>query len=245
MKKVELILLFFITYSCVSINDVLEKYGVFSENAVIKDISNKHKKIVFIEMHHLGRPEFYSDVAHKTDSLQKDGYMVFYESVTVDSSTDSLTIETYKKKFRKISGINSVEYYDTITNKIAGKYQYKGKYKLINQPNYSDLNLNNEKALNVDVTLNTLIDKFEEKYGEIKLNECDKNTAFDAEKYKCKPMDRGLRYVFHLEFIIDYRNEALAKKIINYERQKILVIYGKAHFDGLLKNLQKIDSTWK
>ncbi|NCP46638.1 MAG: hypothetical protein GW818_09535 [Flavobacteriales bacterium] len=245
MKKTILILIFFILNSCVSINEILEKDGIFNEKVEIKNISNTEKNVIFIGMHHFGRKEFYTDVANKTDSLQKNGYITFYESVTLDSSLDSLTTEIYKKKLRKIIGLKSVKYYDTISKKIVGKYRYKGEYNLINQPKYSDLNVNMEKALNIDATVNTLIDEFEKQYGAIKLSECDKKTTFNSEKYKCRLMDKGLRYRFKSEFGFDYRNQNLANEINDFKGDKILIIYGKAHYEGLINKLQKIDSRWK
>ena len=45
----------------------------------------------------------YSDVTIKVDSLQKIGYVVFFEKVKKNTSNDSLTNDLYKKKIRKIT----------------------------------------------------------------------------------------------------------------------------------------------
>ncbi len=227
------------------INNSLEKNGVLDEKADMKIITNDIKKVIFIGMHHFGQKEFYQDVAHKIDSLQKSGYIVFYEKIKKDSSMDSLTNDIYLRKIRKITELKSFKYYDTISKKILGKYQYKGDYKLINQPKYSDLIVNIENAINADVKANTLVDVFEVKYGAIVLSECDKNTSFTSKKYKCDLIDKGLRYRFRSEFILDYRNQNIANEVVNSENENILIIYGKNHLEGLISELQKIDSRWK
>ncbi|TXD50696.1 MULTISPECIES: hypothetical protein [unclassified Polaribacter] len=244
MKKIILILLALTLTSCVSLflNKALEKIGVFDEKAKLKSITNNKKSILFIGMHHIGRKEFYKDVAIKVDSLQEIGYVVFFEKVKKNTSNDSLTNDLYKKKIRKITGLKTFKYYDTINNIIFGKIKYKGEYKLTNQPKYPKLNVNMSNAVNADVEIKSLLKEFENKYGEIELSACDIETASNSTEYDCAKIDSDLAEKFSKEFIIDFRNQYLANKINNSKENKILIIYGKGHFEGITSELKSIDS---
>lgn len=246
MKKTILLLFVLTSTSCASLflNTALEKMGVFDEKPELQLLENNDKKVLFMGMHHLGRKEFYNDVAFKVDSLQNIGFVVYYELVKNNSIKDSIKKVNYYKKARKITGVKTAVYYDTITKKIAGKFKYKGDYKLISQPSYKKLEVNMEIAKNADVEINKLIDEFEKKYGEIKLNECDVNNPVYSKKYDCELLDKELREKFKKEFMEKYRNQNLALEISNSKHKKILIIYGKNHFDGLKNELKKIDKKW-
>ncbi|PKP24057.1 MAG: hypothetical protein CVU03_13890 [Bacteroidetes bacterium HGW-Bacteroidetes-2] len=72
MKYTIYISLFLLLASCNSFYlKTLEKVGVFNENTVIDSIEFKCKEILFIPMHRIGTGNFYQDVKHKADSLQK------------------------------------------------------------------------------------------------------------------------------------------------------------------------------
>jgi pheromone shutdown protein TraB len=43
---------------------------------------------------------------------------------------------------------------------------------------------------------------------------------------------------------LDFRNEHIIKEINSDSRKNIAIVYGAAHFDGVLKLLQEKDSTW-
>ncbi|AGC78094.1 hypothetical protein LX97_03178 [Nonlabens dokdonensis] len=247
MKKSLLLIIILTLSSCASIflNTALEKVGVFDDKAEIKIISNKKKNLAFIGMHHIGRPEFYNDVAKKTDSLQQLGYVVFYEATKKDLLNDSLSNDIYERKARKITGISNFKYYDTVNNIIGGRLKYKGDYKLINQPSYLEMKVNMKTAKNADVIFNSLIDNFEQKYGVVELSDCDKNTTVDSKEYNCDKIDKELADRFSEEFIVDFRNKNLAKEISDSEEKNILVIYGKNHLVGLMLELQKNDVNWK
>ncbi|MBL4746951.1 MAG: hypothetical protein JKY08_11380 [Flavobacteriaceae bacterium] len=188
-------------------------------------------------MHHVGNKDFFDDVAHKIDSLQKLDYTVFYESTRDDKETDSLIKETNGLKLRKLMGFFPGKYLDTAKNVIAGKIKYKEKHKLIEQPNYNKLNVDSLTSIKADVSLSELISEFEKKHTEIKLDSCDFKFSLEDKNYKCKKANKSLQKIFNKDYIKDYRNKYLAKKIINSKKNKILVIYGNAHYYGLSMEL--------
>jgi len=235
--------------SCASIFNkrIIKKLGVENEKTELNFIDSKEKEIIFIPIHHVGRKEYYNDVANKIDSLQKLNYAVFYEGVIDDKEKDSITRKKSLLKLRKIMGFfpqGQKGYLDTTTNVIADKIKYKGKYKLINQPNYTQLKVDSLSSTRADVGLTELITDFEANYGQIKLDNCDYKTDFTEKDYKCGKAKKSSRKKFNNEYVEDYRNKYLAKKLFKSEKNKILVIYGDAHFFGLYRELNLLDNKY-
>lgn len=247
MKKLLtlLIVLTFTSCSSIFINSALKRKGIFDVKSELKIIKNEKQKIVFMGMHHIGRKEFYDDVSKKIDSLQKLNYTVFYESVSDGDKTDSITAVRSAMKLRKLMGFFPGKYLDTSTNVIAGKIKYRGKYKLINQPRYTELNVDGISSIRADVGISELITEFEKNNGKIKLDSCDYNVDLKSKEYKCKKVPKRLLKEFKKKYIFDYRNKHLAKKIIESKKKKVLVVYGKAHYFGLYMKLFSLDKSYK
>jgi len=188
MKKPLILIIIFTLTSCATIFNkrIIKKLGVENEKTELKFIDSKEKEIIYIPIHHVGRKEYYNDIAHKVDSLQKLNYIVYYEGVIDDKEKDSLIRKKSLLKLRKIMGFfpqGQKGYLDTTTNVIAGKIKYKGKYKLINQPNYKKLKVDSLTSIRSDVSLTDLITDFEKNYGQIKLDSCDYKTGFKDKNY--------------------------------------------------------------
>jgi hypothetical protein len=248
MKKSLILLMIFTVTSCASIfsKRIIKNLGVENEKTELKSIGSKEKKILFIPIHHVGREEYYNDISNKVDSLQKLDYIVFYEGVIDDKEKDSLIRKKNLLKLRKIMGFfpqRNKGYLDTITNIIADKIKYKGEYKLINQPRHSELKIDSLSSIRADVSLTELITEFEKNNGEIKLDNCDYKFSLKGEKYECKKAKKSLRKIFEREYVKDYRNKSLAEKIMNTKKNKILVIYGDAHYTGLWYELYLLDKS--
>jgi hypothetical protein len=236
MKKALIVIVFLSLTSCSLVlpSIVLKRNGIFDEKSKLKVISDEKQKILFLGMHHVGKKEFYDDVAIKIDSLQKLDYTVFYENVADKKEIDSLVTIKSALKLRKLMGFLAVKHLDTSTNIISNKIRYIGRHKLMNQPNESKLNIDTLTAIRADVGLTELIAEFEKKYLEIKLDSCDYKTSLKNNKYKCKKVKRKLAKKFRHEFIGKYRNKSLYNKIINSKKKKIVVVYGSSHYMGLI-----------
>lgn len=243
MKRITIIILTLSLTSCASmfLEKALEKVGIFDDKAMIENLEHSRKNLLFIGMHHIGRKEFYDDVSKKVDSLQNDGFVVYYEFVKKNETNDSITNDIYKKKLRKLTGLKNTKYYDSLTKKIGGKYKYKGDFNLMNQPKYMNLGVDMKTAINADVEVVTMIDEFEIKYGEIILDECDLNTKSNSTEYECDKLNSELSNKFNEEYILNFRNKYLADEINSSSHNKILVIYGKNHLEGLSKELLNIN----
>lgn len=231
-------LLFILCTSCLNLS--LRVIGAYDTKAEPKAFTNNKKTMVFIPMHHIGLKEFYNDVHRLTDSLHNEGYIVFYESV---KTKDSLTEEQKKilnLKLRKMVGVNidTIGYLDTVNNRLMGR-RFKNRKGLMNQPHPRLMGGDFTKDRVQDVPFNKLIAEYESRYGEIMLNPCDYNLR-PHEKYECgKEPDDQVNAI-----IRGYREESLAKGIMEEENDKIVVVYGALHEWGLYKKLQALDSTW-
>ena len=249
MKKTFILLIFFTLTSCSLIftSRALKKTGVLDEKSELKIIKSKKQKILFIPMHHVGRKEYYNDVANKIDSLQNQNFTVFYEGVIDSKETDSLTRKKSLLKLRKIMGFfpqGQKGYLDTTTNVIAGKIKYKGQYKLINQPSHKQLKVDSLNSIRADISLTELITEFEKNNGEIKLDSCDYQFSLKGKEYKCKKAKRSLRKIFEKEYVKSNRNKYLAERIFNSKKNKILIVYGDAHYTGLWYELYLLEKNY-
>ena len=230
--------------SCKSI--VLTALGVTETNIPLSYITNGEKKLVFFPMHHIGKREFYDDVKYKLDSFIKEGYVVYYEGLKPSMIKDSLQNDSIYRKARRISGVNLASlkanggYIDTINKTLFGKKSnYVARHNLVNQPKYLISTEDTLRYKKIDAGIVELINACENKFGPVTLNNYDFETSFN-DKYKVKH-DKNMRKYF----LEGHRNTIIASSIINDANKKILLLYGKLHFKGILENLQAVDKNYK
>ncbi|WP_297334558.1 hypothetical protein [Flavobacterium sp.] len=238
LKILSAVVFLLVCTSCLNVS--LHAIGAYNTKAEPTAYTNNKKTIVFIPMRHIGLKEFYDDVHRLTDSLHNEGYIVFYESVKI---RDSFTDEQKKimdLKLRKMVGvsIDTIGYLDTVNNRLMGR-RFKNRKGLMNQPKYTLMGADLTKDRVQDVPVNELIAEYESRYGEIRLNPCDYNLRPD-EKYECgKEPDDQVNAI-----IRGYRDESLAKAIMEEKNDKIVLVFGALHEWGVYKKLQTLDSTW-
>lgn len=240
-KLVICVLALILLQSCVSL--ALKAVGADAKKAKPRYISSSNKEVVFIGMHHIGKKEFYNDVNSLTERKGKEGFVSYYESV----KDDTMNIES-EKKMRKILGfyIPKEGYLDTVNNMLMGKIKVSESY--INQPKANELISPHSKAKKVDVNLSRLIRAYEKDYGEVVLDSCDRATSLDRRSYKCASYRKDRKEDFKTfkdKYVLEYRNKYLATSINNSKHDKIIVVYGRAHYKGLLEELIKLDDSWE
>lgn len=196
--------------------------------------TNGDKTIVFIPMIHLNKKEFYDEVKQLNDSLRKQGYVFVYESVAASKSLDSVTLDTYKRKFRRVVGFNLTSYTDK-NNDAMKRYRVKGA---ISQT-MSNTGLSLDTDINGDVSMDSLVRRYEKEKGEIVLYDYDRETPLNK-KYNGKRLPSSEKEYL----LMTVRNEALANKITALQDKKIVVLYGALHRKGMYDNLKKIDPKW-
>ncbi|WP_293898041.1 MULTISPECIES: hypothetical protein [unclassified Sphingobacterium] len=249
MQLRQIISLFFMLFVLVGCDTSLmvQGSGVLRDASRKFELRNGDRTVVYIPMRHLGTRVYYDQIQRAVDSLQKSGYVVFYESIAyqVDSAAQR---DLYDRKFRKLTG-NRLGLQQCIetpgdTTKVlrAPMYRKLGQ-RIISQPDYSFFLVNYETAVNADIPKNKLLDEFEYLYGTITLDPCDYKTPLN-EPYSCKPAKTSLKNKFDREFVMKKREENLASLVADAPQQKILILFGTSHFKGFLRNLQARDPKW-
>ena len=249
MQLRQIISLFVVLIFCAACDTSLmvQSTGVLRDASRKFELRNGNRSVIYIPMRHLGTRVYYDQIQRAVDSLQKSGYVVFYESIAyqVDSAVQR---DVYDRKFRKLTG-NRLGLQqcietpgDTVRVLRAPLYRKLGQ-RIISQPDYSFFLVDYETAVNADIPKNKLLDDFEYMYGTIKLEPCDYETPLDA-PYGCKPIKAALKNKFDKEFIMQKREENLASLVADAPQQKILILFGTAHFKGFLRNLQARDPRW-
>ena len=249
MRFRQIISLFFVLFTLVNCDTSLmvQGTGVLRDAARKFELRNGNRTVIYIPMRHLGTRVYYDQIQNTVDSLQKSGYVVFYESIAyqVDSAAQR---DLYDRKFRKLTG-NRLALQQCVetpgdTSRVlrAPMYRKLGQ-RIISQPDYLFFRVDYETAVNADIPKNKLLDEFEYLYGTINLDACDFKTPLN-EPYSCKPMKTALKNKFDKEFIMKKREENLASLVADAPQQKILILFGTSHFKGFLRNLQARDPKW-
>lgn len=237
MKKLLLLSPLFLLTSCAQkiVDFALKKNGILDNTTVLRPISYADKNIVFLDMMHLGKKEYYKDVSQKIDSLQKDGYFVFYEGLYLRRSDRVINVnDSNYLKFRKITNMDPLVEY----SKTKPFSDYISKYDLVDQPDYVDLGVTAENSKPVDLSLAILVKEFEQQKGRVILTQCDYDTPLGSGNYKCSKADNNARNFLMEDVAINKRNENIAKQIKESDKRKILIVYGKKHYDGVKKLLE-------
>ena len=247
MKKTTSILLLstILLSSCLT-KIALNSLGVFEKNVEVKFITNNNKQIVFLPMHHIGTKDYYKDETKIVDSLLKNGYIIFYEVLKQGSTTNQLLLDTMFLKFRRITGIpknakdKMSSRIDTVNNILMGKKsKLVNKYNLRNQDVGYFNKYDSSVVKNVDGTLEEMISMYEKKYGVVLLDQVDFTTKL-REPYNHKEEKSKRNY-----FLNETRNIIIVDAVLKSNANKIALVYGAAHFDGILKNLQAEDKNYR
>ncbi len=226
-------LLFFTSCRNYWFNQGLKMIGAYDTKIEIKTLVkfDEDKSVIFLPMVHLSTSQFYDDVTQKVDSLQKEGYFIYYESVKA-----SITQDTALRKLRKIRGVPAAtiggdDAIDSLL--IANNLKVKGE--LMMQPAYITLGVMENNSRNVDAALLEMIAYYELLNGEVILEDCDFTT--DIDKMSTCEMEKRDKKKYD-ELILEFRNNIVVQEIINERNhKKIAVIYGKRHFIGIEKEL--------
>ena len=236
-----LLFIFFIFIAFTSCTKMfLKKYGAIGGKPELQKISMKNKDILFLGMIHVAEKPFYIQTKKLIDSLSNNGYYIFGEGVTLGKDTlgnqrmflnseDSLN----SKKMRKILGFTL-----SLSDKNSTAFKLKQKYNLESQPIDLYFTRDNTKMEIVDATTKEMITYYESKRGEIKLDTCDIRTKV-REDYTCQKLPKSERRFFMDSVGLKNRNKIVVDAVKKSNHKKILIIYGKKHFEGMKEGLEK------
>ena len=210
---------------CVVVQTMKVLKSVNEKEVVPVYMQSARQHVILVPVTHVGREEFYEALKDSIAYWKGNGYRIYYEEIdsraTVDM--DSLTRDTLIRKVRYISGgLPTREEYSKI-----------GMFKAMNavvQPEWEDLGVT-ESDINADVSVFDIIDEFERIHHPVNLDSCNLVTPRDAE-YQCFHTGYDTAPLF-----IDYRNRHVVSLIESEGNDKIVVIYGKRHIDGIVEIL--------
>jgi nucleoside diphosphate kinase len=194
----------------------------------VRVLQNNNKTVVFIPVWHIGKESYYKSVKTQIDSLRKENFVVFYESVDYLPNTDKATKDTLDLKMRRILGYHITSYKDN-DNDSQPNYLKNNNYIAQSAEN-TGLKIGD---INADMSINELIQAYEKKYGTILLNDCDYQTDL-LDKYNCESIQAHYEYAL----LHTFRNRNLVNQITNTKAPKIVVLYGKQHWDEISKRLE-------
>src|SRR5690554_4322441 len=217
MKKIILLFFAFTLTSC-----TCTMFRVFNYQKSIskykKVLVKDNREIIYLANAHLGSKKYFEEIEDFINQKRKEGYVIYYEGLTRENIENQALQDTLNLKFRKLLGYSLKGGYANEDNKSLPKCfkKYVGQTK-------TNTGINETTDINVDLSLNKLLDLYEEKYGNIKLDECDFTTPLD-QKYNCGHLNAEFK-VSH-----EFRDEYLIDKLLNSDDNKIVLIYGKAHW---------------
>lgn len=232
MRFFLLVSLIILCQSC--IKKMLRSVGVIDNKVTLKKINFADKEILFLPMVHLSEPQFYEQCQRVIDSLVNKGYFIFGEGVSTKKGNLTTGKDTLNmKKIRKVVGIDP---FNLSANKII--MNWSKKYNVILQPRSLYVEKDTIYRKIVDYSVEELVNFYEREKGVIVLDECDLNTSLDKE-YTCQKANKENRKYFMEEIALKRRNELIAKTIKTSSKNKILLIYGAKHYEGIKEILKE------
>lgn len=217
----KMILLILVTITLTSCKGLIYKI-LAPKHPELKVLYNKKKDktIAFIPMVHIAKPDFYQETKKIVDSLRKDNYIVFYESIDIPDINEANPEEdTLLRKFRRLIGFQIGDYTDE-KNKSLPTFMKNDKYVMQTGKNTGV----KKSDINLDLSAKQIIEAHEEKYPTITLNQCDWDTGFN-EEYDCHEEELNDFYTINT-----VREKHIFDKTIQSSQKKILMIYGKQHY---------------
>ncbi|GAA4318065.1 hypothetical protein [Flaviaesturariibacter amylovorans] len=234
MRNQQLLLIFVVPlFLCSCVRYVAGRVGLTDEAPRLQSLPVEGKEVYFLGMMHLARPAFYANTQKVVEDLQAKGFVCYLESITgVDSNTRPAFDTTAFRKFRKLLKLQVGVQYSKNDNPIMQKMVKQ--LGLVDQPNYPLMGVQRYRW--VDMSYSDLVRIYEFKHAPVLLDSCDLNTALDK-PYSCSGAGSGRRSF--LEEVMQYeRNRFIAQTVLRSEDKKILILYGKAHYDGVLAELR-------
>lgn len=211
--------------SCSSIKN-LDRINNY--DAKYTEITSSKKQLRFVELIPIGQPQFYENVKRLISESEQEGYVLFYENISFENMND-----TNLRKLRRIVGFIPME---SVYEPQMKTFITKG---YVAQPNELFRNLGSTPDLNADVTGEELVTEYENRFGAIEITEKDWTVPLSKKAPKLLPLENRKAVV------LDYRNQKLANRIDEFSSEKIVVIYGYKHLEGLVYELNKLDSTYQ
>jgi len=220
MKYNILVFITLLTLGCQSILVKIIASKSVDKHVKILENKNKESTIVFLPVIHVGKKGYFESFKPIVDSLRKEGYQVFVESIAYKEELNPKIKEQYDKKFRKFTGFSTT--LSRENNSLPKEYRLKNYFL----QDYKLMGISKQKGDSVvDLSKKQSIDLYEKEFGETKLTKCDSITPL-FEKYECESEYKKHRY----KITNTYRDVYIRNYLLNTSHRKIVLIYGRSHW---------------
>lgn len=233
-------------------------------------LTNGSKRLVFQGMQHIGSEHFYQAVIYDVEKALSEGYVSWYEGVQTPTPESKAFFE--KLSHELVGGSDLGGTYKSIGEICGMKFQldYFGlleadkaehpKRHLVADVDALELKVEYERLMREDAAFaKAHANDFKSKPSTddntlmLKLVEWLKNGS-NSQKTLGGVACRGLFSLNqpvegsppgHMDpVILDFRNRALAQRIMQSKDDKIFITYGSNHLPGLVAELRKLDPKW-
>jgi hypothetical protein len=224
-----------------------------SQQLEYEEWSNDSKTVFFVSMKHTGHPGFYKNVQKLIHEKKSQGYVAFYEGVKMKTESDSVPLSEKELEYRQyFKGTeikeDSLKYLITVAKykRMVGSrvdstyYSKHSKNGNVAQPGSQAFGFDGNDV-NADLSVFQIVQGYERSFGEINLIRDDLFLPIGEDV----ALNRRLPLYNVLSIIMDLRTKRLSELIHTSGDNKILVVYGKMHKEGVFKELVKRDNNWK
>jgi hypothetical protein len=233
-------------------------------------LTNGSKRVVFQGMQHIGSERFYQAVIYDVEKALSEGYVSYYEGVQTPTPESQAFFEKLSQEL--VGGSDLSGTYKSIGEVCGMKFQldYFGlldadkaehpKRHLVADVDALELKAEYERLMREDPAFaKAHANDFQPKPATndnafmLKVVEWLKNGSA-SQKTLGGVTCRGLFTLNQANanttpgrmqpVILDFRNRALAQRIMQSPDDKIFITYGAAHLPGLVAELRKLDPKW-
>jgi hypothetical protein len=231
--------------------------------AILSDItlSDWESTVVFVSMSHIATPQFFHNKNRQLQALANSGYVLLMEWVqkgTIESHTkfDSYMgfrfTDTLYKTISDITGLeaqdNSRLYAHISTGSIVSVDLSMDTIveHIVNTDSMTWWTTISAEILDIETELSWAVDTLSPRdkklFGSI-FRALANSVLRSSNDFQSHIMAWERAAVFHA--ILDKRNEPVVEYIRTHPWQKIAIVYGSLHFNGIYAWLQQISQDWK
>lgn len=233
-------------------------------------LSNGSKRVVFQGMQHIGSEHFYQAVIYDLEKALSEGYVSYYEGVQTPTPESKAFFE--KLSHELVGGSDLSGTYKSIGDVCGMKFQldYFGLLEADKSEHPKRHLVADVDALELKAEYERLV-REDPAFAKAHANDFQPKPAANDNAFMLRvvewlktgsPSQKALggvtcRGLFSLNqpdanskpgpmqpVILDFRNRALAQRIMQAPDDKIFITYGSAHLPGLVAELRKLDPTW-
>jgi hypothetical protein len=234
-------------------------------------LTNGQKTVVFQGMQHFGSENFYKSVIYDVEKALAEGYIIYYEAVQTSTPeseeffakfskalTGSADLEGFYKTLGEACGMKFQQDYFTLLE--ADKKEHPERH-VIADVDALDMKAEYERLLRTDPEFaKAHADDFKELPGKDSSEAMASainwlESGSEGQKKLAGVVCRGLMTLALGQkegktpgsfdpIVLDFRNRALAQRIIDDPHDKIFITYGANHLTGVIELLKQQDPNW-